>query len=125
MDSYRSLQQLVENNKFRKIVRKEITDGNHLFIQVLDDLRLMRNDNSQLDTIFNLVNFLKKEDEEWVKENIPCTYDPNQFEAKCKELCEKYPLLVNINHEVYSWQEMKENNFGKNMTDYILMCDLV
>lgn len=125
MDSYRSLQQLVENNKFRKVVRKEITDGNHLFIQVLDDLRLMRNDDSQLDTIFNLVNFLKKEDEEWVKENIPCTYDPNEFEAKCKELCEKYPLLVNINHEVYSWQDMEQGNFGKNMTDYISMCDLV
>lgn len=125
MDSYRSLQQLVENNKFRKVVRKEITDGNHLFIQVLDDLRLMRNDDSQLDTIFNLFNFLKKEDEEWVKENIPCTYDPNEFEAKCKELCEKYPLLVNINHEVYSWQDMEQGNFGKNMTDYISMCDLV
>jgi len=125
MDSYRSIQQLVENSKFRKIVRKEITDGNHLFIQILDDLTLMRNDDSQLDTIFNLVNFLKKEDEEWVKENIPCTYDPNEFEAKCKEIVEKYPLLTNINNEVYSWQNMKENNFGKNMTDYILMCDLV
>ena len=125
MDSYRSIQQLVENSKFRKIVRKQITDKNHLLIQVLDDLSLMRNDDSQLDTIFNLVNFLKKEDEEWVKENIPCTYDPNEFEAKCKELCEKYPLLTNINNEVYSWQNMKENNFGKNMTDYILMCDLV
>ena len=27
--------------------------------------------------------------------------------------------------EVYSWQDMKQDNFGKNMTDYILMCDLV
>ena len=42
-----------------------------------------------------------------------------------KEIANKYPLLVNISSEVYGWQEMGKDNFGKNMTDYILMCDLV
>ena len=125
MDEYRCIHQLVENSKFRKIVRKQITDKNHSLIQVLNDLSLMRNDDSQLDTIFNLVNFLKKEDEEWIKENIPSSYDANEFNEKCKEIVKKYPLLVNINHEVYNWQDMKENNFGKNICDYILLCDLV
>ena len=93
--------------------------------QVLDDLALMKDDTSELETIFRLVNFLKREDEAWVKENIPSNYDPQEFNDKCKEITEKYPLLVNINKEVYSWQDMKQDNFGKNMTDYILMCDLV
>ena len=48
MDDYRCIHALVENSKFRKIVRKEITDKNHLFIQVLDDLSLMRNDDSRI-----------------------------------------------------------------------------
>ena len=88
----------------------------------------MKDDSSELETIFRLVNFLKKEDKEWVKENIPSTYDVNEFNTKCKEVSMKYPLLVNINKEIYSWQDMENNgadNFGKNICDYILMCDLV
>ena len=93
-----------------------------------DDLSLMKDDTSELETIFRLVNFLKSNDEVWVKENILSTYDHQEFNNKCKEICAKYPLLVNINKETYSWQDMDAtngNNFGKNMTDYILMCDLV
>ena len=125
MENYRLLDCLLDNGKFHKVIRSEITDKNHLFNQVLDDLALMKDDTSELETIFRLVNFLKKEDEEWVKENIPSNYDPQEFNNKCKEITEKYPLLVNINKEVYSWQEMTQDNFGKNMADYILMCDLV
>ena len=125
MDDYRSLDCLLDNSKFHKVIRREITDKNHLFNQVLDDLALMKDDTSELETIFRLVNFLKGQDEEWVKKNIPSTYDHQEFNNKCKEICAKYPLLVNINQEIYSWKPMDEDNFGKNMTDYILMCDLV
>ena len=41
-----------------------------LFDEVFSDMDLMKDDSDELTTIFRLVNFLKKEDEEWVKENI-------------------------------------------------------
>jgi hypothetical protein len=49
----------------------------------------------------------------------------NDFDCSCKKIIEKYPLLVNISREVYSWRSMTEDNLGKNLIDYILMCDLV
>jgi len=128
MENYRLLDCLLDNSKFHKVVRNQITDKNHPLIQIIDDIGLMKDDSSELETIFRLVNFLKKEDKEWVKENIPSTYDVNEFNTKCKEVSMKYPLLVNINKEIYSWQDMENNgadNFGKNICDYILMCDLV
>ena len=78
-----------------------------------------------MQTIYRLVNFLKKVDEEWVKENIPSTYDPQDFDNKCKEFLTKYPLIENLAKQVYSWQNLDEDNFGKNIVDYIFLCDLV
>ena len=126
MSDYNKLDCLVENSKLRKIIRKNLTDKNHVLIQVLDDLSLMRSEDADLCTIFRLVNFLKREEKEWIEENVPSTYNPNDFNNKCKEICKKYPLLVNINNEVYNWQEMGKtngNNFGANIMHYVTLCD--
>ena len=126
MDNYRSLASLLDNAKFHKIIRSQITDKNHLWNLILDDLGLMKDsDDAEFTTISRLVNHMRKVDEDWVAKNIPSTYDVKDFDNKCQEVCVKYPLLVNISQEIYGWQDMDKENFGKNMTDYILLCDLV
>ena len=126
MEDYRSLHGLLDNKKFRKVVKKNIDDKEHRLVQVVNDLALMcDSDNAELQTISRMISFLTKIDEEWIKQNIPSTYDVNEFNNNCKEISIKYPLLKNISNEVYSWQEMEQDNFGKNMMDYVLMCDLV
>ena len=126
MENYGQIASLLDNRKFHSVVRKQITDKNHVWIQILNDLKLMaESDDSEFTTISRLVNFMRKEDEEWVTKNIPSNYDVNDFDNKCKEVCVKYPLLTNISKEIYGWQDMEADNFGKNMTDYILLCDLV
>ena len=126
MENYGLISSLLDNSKFHAVVRKEITDKNHLWNSILNDMQLMRDsDDTQFTTISRMVHFMRDVDKEWAKKNIPSNYDVNEFDNKCKEISEKYPLLVNISSEVYGWQDMEQNNFGKNMTDYILMCDLV
>ena len=124
LDHYRSLDTLLENSNFHKILEKKITDKNHLWNEVIGEFKLMKDcDDPELTTIFRMVNFLKNVDEEWVKENIPSNYDANEFDNKCKKLVEQYPLCVNIAKEIYNWQNMEENNLGKNLVDYIQLID--
>ena len=126
MKNYHLFQNLLGNKRFRTIIHSEITDKNHLWNQVIDDIELMINsDDKQFQTISSLVNFMKTIDAEWVAQNIPSSFNMKDFDEKCKELADKYPLLVNISSEIYKWKDLTENNLGKNMTDYILMCDLV
>ena len=126
MKNYVLFSNLLDNPKFHQLIRSEITDKNHLWNQIIDDMELMKNsDDKQLQTISSLVNFMTNVDSEWVEQNIPSTYDVNDFDNKCKELSDKYPLLVNLSAELYRWKDLDEHNLGKNMIDYILMCDLV
>ena len=130
MTHYQKVNNLLDNPNFRKIVEKSEKMYDHpLLLGILGDMKLMstdeQDDTSELQTIYRLVNFLKKVDEEWVKENIPSTYDPQDFDNKCKEFLMKYPLIENLAKQVYSWQNLDEDNFGKNIVDYIFLCDLV
>jgi len=127
---YQKVNNLLDNPNFRKIVEKSEKMYDHpLLLGILGDMKLMstdeEDDTSELQTIYRLVNFLKKVDEEWVKENIPSNYDPQDFDNKCKEFLMKYPLIENLAKQVYSWQNLDEDNFGKNIVDYIFLCDLV
>ena len=126
MEDYRSLSGLLDNSKFRKIVLKNVSSKGHMLVKVINDLTLMSDsDNAELQTISRMISFLTNIDEEWIKQNVPSTYDVNEFNDNCKKVSVKYPLLKNISNEVYNWQDMKQDNFGKNMCDYVLMCDLV
>ena len=125
MDDYTQLNGLLDNSKFRKLVKDSLEDE-HILVDVSNDLTLMSDyDNAELTTITRMISFLENTDKDWVDENIESTYDTNHFNDNCKKVIEKYPLLVNISREVYSWKSMKEENLGKNMMDYVLMCDLV
>ena len=124
MEKYRLLDSLLDNPKFHKCVLNSL-DSEHILTSLIEDLGLMKDDRTELETIFNLISFLKKEDEAWVNENIPSTYDAQEFNKKCESVVEKYPLLANLSQELYSWQSMSENNLGKNITDYVILCDRV
>ena len=71
-----------------------------------------------------MLQFVKKHDEKWVEKHFPTTYTLDDFEGMCKEIHQKYPLLRNIADEIYGWQEMRNNNFGKNIIHYIKACDI-
>ena len=79
---------------------------------------------SDFEALYRMLMFVKKHDEKWVEKHFPITYTLNDFEDKCKEIRQKYPLLRNIADEIYGWQEMETHNFGKNILHYIEVCDI-
>ena len=99
-------------------------DDNHLINQVVNDLKLLQDEESDFETIYRMLQFVKKHDEKWVEKHFPTTYTLDNFEDMCKEIHQKYPLLRNIADEIYGWQEMRNNNFGKNIIHYIKACDI-
>ena len=125
MEDYSSISGLMDNSKFRHVVQNNL-DKDHIITIVTSDLALMSDyDNTELQTISRMISFLKKVDQDWVDKNIPSTYDMDQFNNNCKQIIDKYPLLINISREVYAWRCMEQDNLGKNLMDYVLMCDLV
>jgi len=126
MDDYRSMGHLLDNGKFHKLIQNSIKDKSHTFRKIVDDLNLMKDlEGKELETITRMVSYMKEHESAWVEENIPSTYNVNEFNDNCKEVINNYPLLINLGIGLYSWASMTENNLGKNMVDYILMCDLV
>ena len=104
----------------------EKLDGGHLINQAVSLLKNVQEvDNSDFDAIYRMFMFVKKHDEKWVEENFPTTSNLDDFDNICKEINEKYPLLRNIGNEIYGWQNMNENNFGKNIIHYVEVCDIV
>tara|TARA_R110002167_G_scaffold83417_5_gene226643 strand:- start:490 stop:864 length:375 start_codon:yes stop_codon:yes gene_type:complete len=117
---------LLDNGKFHKLIQNSIKDKSHTFRKIVDDLNLMKDlEGKELETITRMVSYMKEHESAWVEENIPSTYNVNEFNDNCKEVINNYPLLINLGIGLYSWASMTENNLGKNMVDYILMCDLV
>ena len=99
--------------------------ASHLVVDVANDLSVMQEDNAELTTIFRMVNFLKEDDSEWVEKNIPNGYKISEFDNKCQDICEKYPLIPSISNEVYSWLDMENHNMGINLVKHIKMTDLM
>ena len=127
MKNYRLLHSLLDNPNWRKCVQANLP-SDHIWSELMEDVELMIVEGAEeqkLTTIYRLVNFLKREDEEWVKKNIQSDYDVNEFDNKCLEISKQYPLLVNISEGVYGWRSMEEGNLGDNMINYINLCDKV
>jgi len=122
MDDWRTISTILECKRLREIVDEKL-NANHLLVQTYAELDLMQDDGKELTTIYNLLKFMEEIDKDWVDQNYTSTYDPKEFDNKCKEIRTKYPLLVNINNEIYGWQDMRENNFGKNIVQYVQLVD--
>ena len=127
MQNYRLLHALLDNPNWRKCVQANLP-SDHIWFELMEDVELMiveGVEEQKLTTIYRLVSFLKREDEEWVKENIQSDYDVNEFDNKCLEISKQYPLLVNISEGIYGWRSMEEGSIGDNMISYINLCDKV
>lgn len=126
MDDYQTVQTILDNSKFHEVIKNSISDKNHVLREVVSDLSLMKShEGDKLDSVYRMITFMKENESDWVEQNIQSTYDPNQFNEKCKEIAKNYPLLENLSDSLYNWCSMTERNLGKNIVDYVLMCDLV
>ena len=126
MDDYQTIQTILDNSKFHEVIKNSISDKNHVLREVVSDLSLMKShEGDKLDSVYRMITFMKENESDWVEQNIQSTYDPNQFNEKCKEIAKNYPLLENLSDSLYNWCSMTERNLGKNIVDYVLMCDLV
>ena len=125
MEDYSNLSALLESSTFLTAMEEGL-EGGHCIMQVVGDIKLMRaNQTSEITTLGRMITFLRNHAEEWAKKNIPSNYDINEFNDNCKKVCKQYPLLVNIASCGYSYRNYGMDNFGKNIVDYVLMCDLV
>ena len=70
-----------------------------------------------------LLSVAEKYHAEKVSKLAPVEYTCEMLEADCKEICDKYPLLVNISNQVSYYTRMNEDNFGKNISDFIKLVD--
>ena len=97
----------------------------HLVVDVANDINVMQEDNAELTTIFRMFNFLKENDPQWIESNIPSSWDIAEFDAKCEDICEKYPLLESVSNEIYGWLDMEAHGMGINLVKHITMTDLI
>jgi hypothetical protein len=98
-------------------------DTNHDVVEACKTMSDSQESNSLLDALYSLKELVKQHDKSWYEQKFSKVYNYKTFDYLCKDIADRYPLLVNISKEVYGWQNMTENNLGKNMTDYISMCD--
>jgi hypothetical protein len=73
----------------------------------------------------NLLSFyheINESDPKWLEENLN-KVDSKDFQRQFIEVSEKYPLLVNIGESIGSWTDMDNDNFAKNILDYVSLCD--
>jgi hypothetical protein len=70
-----------------------------------------------------LLNEAEKHFLDDVNKIAPIEYTCDMLEADCKEICDKYPLLVNISNEISYYTNMVKDDFGKNIDDYIKLVD--
>ena len=96
----------------------------HLINQVVSDLELMQDEESDFEGIYRMLQFVTNHDKKWVEKHYPTTYTLDDFEKKCEEVHQKYPLLRNIADEIYAWQSMDQYNFGKSIIHYVQVCDI-
>jgi hypothetical protein len=82
-----------------------------------------QNEDVVLSTLYELKKLVHEKDKNWFDKNFSSKYNWKSFDYLCKDIADKYPLLVNINGQIYGWANLAEDDFGKNLLDYISMCD--
>lgn len=124
MDSYYKLSSLLESSSFLNIIEKGL-DKTHDLVSIVSDIKLMKHSDNDVQTLGRIVAFLRNHEKEWAEKNIKSKYDINEFNNNCDKIVAKYPLLQGISSSTYSYRNYEEDNFGKNIVDYVLMCDLM
>ena len=122
MQNVKKLESLLSNTSLRSIVKKSLgTDHDiHQAMTILSD---SQNNDIVLTTLYQLKQLVQDQDKDWFDKNFTSQYKWKSFDYLCKDIGDNYPLLVNICSKVYGWINYNEDNFGKNIIDYISMCD--
>jgi len=125
MKNYRAIESVLNNRGSVTLLKllKDSLGKDHDFIIASTICREGTANDEVVTTLYNLLQFLREKSPEWVKKNFPDTYNWKEYDYLCKDIQDRYPLLVNISKEIYQWQNMQEGNFGKNIGEYISMCD--
>tara|TARA_B100000941_G_scaffold228975_1_gene171331 strand:- start:45 stop:2333 length:2289 start_codon:yes stop_codon:yes gene_type:complete len=122
MQNVKKLENLLSNTSLRSLVKKSLgTDHDiHQAMSILSD---SQNDDILLTTLYKLKQLVQDQDKDWFDKNFTSQYKWKSFDYLCKDIDDNYPLLANICSKVYGWINYNEDNFGKNVIDYISMCD--
>lgn len=122
MSHVKSIEGLLANNSLKNILNKSL-DKNHDVREAMNILADSQLEDVVVSTLSQLKKLVHDNDKDWFNQNFSSTYKWKSFDYLCKDISDKYPLLVNINSQVYGWANLSEANFGKNIADYISMCD--
>tara|TARA_R100000808_G_scaffold2055_1_gene8719 strand:+ start:3999 stop:6233 length:2235 start_codon:yes stop_codon:yes gene_type:complete len=126
MDSYKKLSSLLDNGDFRKLLQKEIKDRKHPWRVLMHDIELMTLEGTDnLVPLQRLLKYMESADSEWVQKHCPFNSTTEDFNQKCNAVADSYPLLTNLSKNIYSWQSLRDDNLGKNILNYIFLCDMV
>tara|TARA_A200000159_G_scaffold54006_1_gene49995 strand:- start:2772 stop:5054 length:2283 start_codon:yes stop_codon:yes gene_type:complete len=122
MSHVRKIEGLLSNTSFRSFMGKALSKE-HDVRQAMTILFDSQNEDVVLSTLYELKKLVHEKDKNWFNKNFSSKYNWKSFDYLCKDIADKYPLLVNINSSVYGWANLAEDDFGKNLLDYISMCD--
>ena len=121
MNHVNALESLLANKAFLAIAK---TLGTHDVVEASSILIDSQESNDLVETLYSLKKLVLSEDKDWYETAFGnFGYNWKTFNYLCKDIAERYPLLVNISKEIYGWQSMTERNLGENITNYISMCD--
>ncbi len=116
-ESYRSLSYAM-NTLFRN---KTFKPTNAFLNSFREDWEIVHGDISSF--ILSFYNALSLEHGDWIKENLNVSISWEDFSEKVDILMTKYPLLINIGSHASTWLEFEEENYMKNINEYISLCD--
>ena len=122
MSHVKSIEGLLANNSLKNILNKSL-GKDHDIRQAMIILQDSQREDVVMSTLSQLKKLVHDKDKDWFDKNFSSSYKWKSFDYLCKDISDKYPLLLNINQSVYGWQNLDEQNFGKNIADYISMCD--
>jgi len=122
MQHFRKLENVLTNKNLKPKVQRDLS-ADHDFITAQNICEEGSKGDADVNTLYKLLQELKNSDQDWIKTNFPNEYNWKEYDYLCKDIQDRYPLLVNISNEIFGWQDMDANNFGRNIIDYISMCD--
>ena len=124
MQNYQNIKEILCQHNMSSFWDKLGKD--HLINSVVDVLKNIQGENSskEFDNLYRLMKYVRDNDKKWLDKHYVPSFGWKDFDALCKEIKKNYPLLQNLADEVYGWQNMDEKNFGKNIIEYIKVCDI-
>jgi len=119
-DSWNKLQSVLTNdNLFASLDLA----SKHPLLELYAQYKACKNASANAEFNAMLLSVAEKHHAKEVSKLAPVKYTWQMLEADCKEICDKYPLLVNISNQVSYYTRMNEDNFGKNISDFIKLVD--